>query len=224
MTEASMTEAHMIEDTDAETISRQLEEDIVLGRILPRERLPEDGLMARFGVKRHVVRMALQQLATTGVLDHVPNKGAQVRAFSPDEVRELYALRDLLETAAAALIPLPLPEAEVAALRAAQAPHDAAVAAGDAAAVFRANLAFHRQLFALCPNRFLVEAVEAASARAHGIRFAALCDPAAMEQARGDHHAMIAAAAEGRRDDQVRLCRDHLPASRAAYLAYAVTP
>lgn len=214
----------MTQDTDATTIARQLEEDIVLGRILPRERLPEDALMARFGVKRHVARQALQYLSATGVLDHVPNRGAQVRAFTADQVHDLYALRDLLETAAAALIPLPLPDTAVATLRAAQAPHDLAVAAGDAAAVFRANLAFHRALFALCPNPFLVEAIEAASARAHGIRFAALRDPAAMERARGEHHAMIAAAAEGRRDDLVRLCRDHLPASCKAYLGYAVTP
>ena len=39
----------MTEERDAAAIVRQLEEDIVLGRIHPRERLPEDTLMQRFG-------------------------------------------------------------------------------------------------------------------------------------------------------------------------------
>lgn len=211
----------MTEEPDATAIARQLEEDIVLGRIHPRERLPEDALMQRFGTKRHVIRRALQELAMTGVLEHVPNKGAQVRAFTEAQVRDLYELRELLETSAASLIPLPLTAADLTRLRAAQAAHDAAQ---DPAAIFRANLAFHRTLFALCPNAFLVEALEAASARAHGIRFAALRDPAAVRAAREQHHAMIAAAEHGHRDDLVQLCREHLPASRAAYLAYAVTP
>lgn len=214
----------MTEEPDADAIARQLEEDIVLGRIHPRERLPEDALMRRFGTKRHVIRRALHALSATGVLEHLPNKGAQVRAFTPAQVADLYALRELLETSAAALIPLPLAADDAARLRAAQSVHDAASAAGDPAAIFRANLAFHRTLFALCPNAFLVEALEAASARAHGIRFAALRDPAAVQTARQQHHAMIAAAEHGHRDDLVQLCREHLPASRAAYLAYAVTP
>ncbi|MCX8996986.1 GntR family transcriptional regulator [Rhizobiaceae bacterium BDR2-2] len=202
----------------AEDIAQLLEEDIVLCRILPRERLPEDQLMERFGTKRHVIRKALQLLATTGVLEHIPNKGAQVRAFSPDEVRNLYDLRALLETEAASKIPLPLtPEAEEK-LREAQSVHDAAVEADDPARIFRANIAFHRELFSLCPNPFLVEAVEMASRRAHGIRFAALGDPDAVREAREQHYAMIAAAVEGRRDDLIRLCREHLPASGEAYL------
>lgn len=211
-------------EESAERIAGILEEDVVLGRIHPRERLPEDRLMERFGVKRHVARRALAALAATGVIELVPNKGAQVRAFTPDEVCDLYALRELLETEAARQIPLPLPRVAVAQLREAQAHHDGAVSARDAGAIFRANLAFHRLLFSYCPNAFLREAVEAASRRAHGIRFASLRDPATVEQARAEHHAMIDAAEAGRRDELVRLCRDHLPASRAAYLAYAVTP
>ena len=170
----------MTEERDAAAIVRQLEEDIVLGRIHPRERLPEDTLMQRFGAKRHVIRRALHELAVIGVLEHVPNKGAQVRAFTEAEVRDLYDLRELLETTAASLISLPLAANDLARLYAVQRAHDAASAARDPAAIFRANLAFHRTLFALCPNAFLVEALEAASARAHGIRFASLRDPTAV--------------------------------------------
>ncbi len=57
-----------------------LEEDIVFGRLHPRERLTEDALMARFGLKRHVVRQALAELELMGVVERKRNVGAVVRA------------------------------------------------------------------------------------------------------------------------------------------------
>lgn len=195
-----------------------LEEEIVLGRLHPRERLIEDELLTRFGVTRHVARQALIELDRMGLVERVPNRGAQVRSYTVEEVEQLYVLRALLESEAAHLIPLPLAEADLAEIKALQATHDAAVAAGDFAAIFRANLAFHRKLFSCCGNVFLSEAITAAAQRAHGIRFLVLTGPAEREAARKEHHAMIAAIEACDRDLLVRLCRDHLPASKAAYL------
>lgn len=50
-----------------------LEEDIVLGRLHPRERLVEDDLMRRFSVKRHVIRQALSDLEQMAVVERAPN-------------------------------------------------------------------------------------------------------------------------------------------------------
>ena len=47
----------------AATLASALEFDILFGRLKPRERLVEDALMQRFGVKRHAVRQALVELA-----------------------------------------------------------------------------------------------------------------------------------------------------------------
>lgn len=43
-----------------------LEEDIVFGRLHPRERLTEDELMARFDMKSHAVRQVLVELELLG--------------------------------------------------------------------------------------------------------------------------------------------------------------
>ncbi len=69
-----------------EEIVSRLEEDIVLGELLPRERLVEDALLARFDTKRHVIRQALMELDRMGLIERVPNRGAQVRAYSALEV------------------------------------------------------------------------------------------------------------------------------------------
>jgi DNA-binding GntR family transcriptional regulator len=50
------------------TLVSSLEEDIVLGRLHPRERLIEDELMRRFAAKRHVVRRALADLQQMGIV------------------------------------------------------------------------------------------------------------------------------------------------------------
>ncbi|EFH12708.1 GntR family transcriptional regulator [Teichococcus cervicalis] len=199
-------------------IAAALEEDIVFGRLHPRERLVEEELTARFRATRHAIRQALSELERMGLVERIPNRGALVKAYSLAEVEQLYALRALLEREAARQMPLPPPEAALAALRAVQAAHDRAVAEGDARAAFRANLAFHRAFFGCCGNAFLAETIEHLALRAHAIRFAAVPDPAALARAQEEHHAMLAALAGADRDALLRLCEAHLVPSRQAYL------
>lgn len=196
-----------------------LEEDIVFGLLSPRERLVEDDLMARFGLKRHVVRQLLVTLEGMGVVERKRNIGAVVRAFPAREVMELYALREVLEAHAASLIALPVPPVRLQALVSVQQEHDAAVAAGDARAVFRINQRFHRELFALVDNAVLRQAIEEYARRAHPIRFGSLAAAGYRERARQEHWAMIEALREGRREALIALCRNHLLPSRDAYLA-----
>ena len=132
---------------------------------------------------------------------------------------ELYALRQVLEVHAASQIPLPVPQARLAALVAVQRKHDAAVADGDARRVFRSNQRFHRELFGLLDNAVLGQAIEEYARRTHPIRFGSLASPGYRERARQEHWAMIHALRDGDRDALMALCRDHLLPSRDAYLA-----
>ncbi|WAI82168.1 MULTISPECIES: GntR family transcriptional regulator [Achromobacter] len=196
-----------------------LEEDIVFGRLHPRERLTEDELMARFSMKRHAVRQVLTELELLGVVEKKRNVGAVVRTFSAREVMELYALREVLEVHAASQIPLPVPEARLAALVMVQREHDAAVTDGDARRVFRSNQRFHHEFFGLLDNAVLGQAIEEYARRTHPIRFGTLVAPAYRERARQEHWAMIQALRAGDRDALMAICRDHLLPSRDAYLA-----
>ena len=131
---------------------------------------------------------------------------------------ELYALRQVLEVHAASQIPLPVPQARLAALVAVQREHDAAVADGDARRVFAATSAFIAS-FSACwttrcwarPSRNTRAApIPSASARWHR--------PAiANARARALGHDPRPARWRPRRLDGA--CRDHLLPSRDAYLA-----
>jgi DNA-binding GntR family transcriptional regulator len=194
-----------------------LEEDIVLGRLHPRERLIEDELMQRLAAKRHVVRQALANLEKMGVVERVPNRGAMVRAYALEEIQQLYVLRNLLESHAAHLIPMPLPKSEIAELRRVQLMHDKAVADNDLGRVFHANVNFHELLFSLTGNPYLADAIRQFALRTHGIRFYCLTYPGYLDQARREHWQMIKAIEECDRPALEQLCSGHLRASRQCY-------
>jgi DNA-binding GntR family transcriptional regulator len=200
-------------------VADAIEEEIVLGWLLPRERLIEEELAARFAVKRHVLREALAELERVGLVERVPNRGATVKLLKPEAVRQIYSVREALESLAAAQIPLPAEAGTVDRLRAIQQSHAQAVAAGDARAAFRANMAFHEALFAACGNPHLVELIQMMAQKVHGARSITAASPEHLALACDEHWGMIAALEVGDRERLCALCRGHLAPSRDAYVA-----
>ena len=76
------------EPAAAVVIARRIEEDIVLGRRQPRERLIEQDLCELFQTHRGDVRLALFELEKKGLVERIPNRGALVRGLTPQEVRK----------------------------------------------------------------------------------------------------------------------------------------
>ena len=205
-------------DEAVRRVAGALEESIVLGALHPRERLVEDELCARFAIKRHVARQVLAELERRGLVERRRHVGALVRSFTMREVAELYALRELLETGAAARIAFPVDAAKLDELDAIQREHDDAARAGDLRRVVRINVAFHRAFFALSGNDVLTDAIREYERRTHAIRSLSLVVPQYLEKARAEHHQMIDALRRGERDRLIELCRQHLLPSRDAYL------
>jgi DNA-binding GntR family transcriptional regulator len=200
-------------------IVRALEEQIVLGWLMPRERLLEDRLTAEFSCKKHIAREAIAELERMGLVERIPNKGAAVRLLGADEVRQVYSVREALETLAAEQIPLPAPPEFIDLLTRIQTRHSEAVEANDHRAAFRANMAFHDALFGACGNPYLVEVIRSAAQKVHGARFFTAASKPHLLRARDEHWAMIEALRIGDRQKLVNLCRDHLGPSRETYLS-----
>lgn len=195
-----------------------IEEEIVLGWLQPRERLVEEELAARYGVKRHQVREAIIALEHIGLVERVPNKGAVVRMLRIADVEQIQSVREVLEGLAAQQIPLPAAPALIDRLTRIQEQHSAAVASNDPRAAFRANMAFHDALFASCGNPHLADTIRTFAQKVHGVRSYTAADPVYLARARDEHLAIIAALACGDRTALVALCRDHLAPSKAAYI------
>src|SRR5437870_1235385 len=110
-----------------EVISRILAA-VFQGRVPSGQRLVVQRLAEQYGVSPTPVREALVELAGLGIVDLLPNRGAAVRPFGPQEVREISQVRRVLEVeatrcACGRVDPAELSELEQELLRLAHLPH-----------------------------------------------------------------------------------------------------
>jgi len=206
------------EPAAAALIARRIEEDIVLGRRHPRERLIEQDLSDLFRTHRGDVRLALFELEKKGLVERIPNRGATVRALTPHEVKEIYAVREELEVMAVRIIPFPVAAADIERLEELQHEHAAAIEKGEMLKMFYSNLRFHQALFGLCGNACLIDTIDMLAQKVYGIRSYANAFPQSLDRARRDHLDMIKALRSSRRDELIELNRRHLRPSPEAYI------
>lgn len=84
-----------------EKVYQNLRSDILSGTFRDREELREAALAKTYGVSRTPVREAICQLALEGLVDTIPNRGAYVHSIHGKDVKDVYAIRSLLEGLAA---------------------------------------------------------------------------------------------------------------------------
>lgn len=198
-------------------VANELRFDIVFGRLRPRERLVENDLAERFGVGRYLIRGALDELERQGFVVKRPNKGAMVREYTDEEIRQLYEMRSLLQREAAQRIPLEDTADLVHQLEEIQARYRKALDDHDLVAVSAANDAFHNRLFSACGNSFLAETIEQFWNKTAAIHSYAIADPSLAERSSAEHETMIAAIRAGDRETLVQIVVDHMKPALQAY-------
>jgi GntR family transcriptional regulator, vanillate catabolism transcriptional regulator len=92
-------------DVDSQTARAlfTLRESLIRGEYAPGERMAELPLVARLGVSRTPIRLALERLAHMGLLDVNASGGFTVRGFSQAEALDAIEVRGVLEGTAARL-------------------------------------------------------------------------------------------------------------------------
>lgn len=80
-----------------------LRESLMRGEFAPGERMSELPLVARLGVSRTPIRLALERLAHMGLLDLSASGGFTVRGYTPSEALDAIEIRGVLEGTAARL-------------------------------------------------------------------------------------------------------------------------
>ncbi len=78
-------------------VEQSLRKAIAFGHFKPGQRLVERELCELTGVGRTSVREALRQLEAEGLVTSLPHRGPVVSKISLEEVRQLYAIRAMLE-------------------------------------------------------------------------------------------------------------------------------
>ncbi len=83
-----------------ELVAAVLRQAITTGVLRANQPLPQDEIAAQLKVSHIPVREALRQLQSEGLVSYQANRGATVTALTPEEIREIYDIRAILETAA----------------------------------------------------------------------------------------------------------------------------
>jgi DNA-binding GntR family transcriptional regulator len=199
--------------------AERLRELIRAGELEPRARVNEFELAERFGISRTPLREAIKILATEGLLELLPNRGARVASVSPEEVDEIMEVVAGLEATAADLACRAITDEEIASI---EVKHLAMVEAwkrGDDPAYFTLNREIHEAIMQASRNATLQGIYANLSGRIQRARYSAHKTPAQWKKAVGEHEQMIRLL---KRRDGERLAlvlRDHIRGKKPVILA-----
>lgn len=142
-----------------EVVLAELRTAIITGRFQPGERLVEDRLATDLGVSRNPVREALRTLESEGLVTMTRRRGATIAVVSDEEARQLFEVREPLETFATRLAARRRTEEQLEELRAILQAGDQYMADGRYGELPVLNSRFHRVIAEASGNEVLMKQI-----------------------------------------------------------------
>ncbi len=176
-----------------DTLVNRLRDMIIEGDLEPGTRLHEGQLGEQLGVSRTPLREAIKYLASEGLVELVPSRGAVVKRFSGRDVQDMLTVLRTLEELAGRLACELASDAEI---RAVREMHDEMVAryrSGDRLNYYKLNQAIHIAIVRLAKNATLSEVQLMLQTRLKRIRFIGHEGQEKWAAAVAEHEEMIAA-------------------------------
>lgn len=199
--------------TRSDLVAASIKSAILSGRLRPDELLVERRIADQLGVSKTPVREALIALTSTGLLTPTRNRGVAVRRLGPEDVRQVYEMRLLVEPWAAGRV------AETGTLDAAEANRaldDAArfVELDDHPGLSLANRRFHRSIYSTCANELVIRTLDDLQDLTALGTVSLLWEQWPTWRAElEEHREILAAVREGRAADAEELVRGHIQRS-----------
>jgi len=138
-----------------ETAYESVREAILANVLKPGDRVSEYKVAEWLGISRTPAREGLRRLENEGLLEQHPRRGLVVASIDDTAVQELFAVRKLLESEAAAQAALHATDAEIATLRLLV---EAEANLSDSPdQMHEHNRTFHEQIYRAAHNRFLLK-------------------------------------------------------------------
>jgi DNA-binding GntR family transcriptional regulator len=183
---------------------------IVDGRLAAGTRIHEGRLCEQLGVSRTPLREALKVLATEGLVDLLPNRGAVVRALTPQDMRDMLRVIGRLEQLAGELACVEASDVEIAQVHELHQRMMQRFAERDMLEYFKINQAIHAAIVRMAHNEMLQQTHDSLQPRVRRIRFLPHDLGHESEQPVAEHERMMEAllARDGTRLGQ--LLKEHL--------------
>ncbi|HEX2908932.1 MAG TPA: GntR family transcriptional regulator [Phototrophicaceae bacterium] len=139
-----------------EQVVEQIRAAIIEGRLKPNDHITEVTLTAQLGVSRTPVREALILLEREGLVVATPNRGCFVRAFTEQDVDEIFSIRTALENFAGELIIRRLDTLDFGHLNSLIETQRYQIEQGDLKQVRRVDMSFHQYLIEKSEHSMLI--------------------------------------------------------------------
>jgi DNA-binding GntR family transcriptional regulator len=193
----------------------------ILGfELQPGQRLVERELIEQIGVSRATIREALRELTAEGLVVTVPQKGAVVYAPSPDEARDLYAVRAALEALTVRRFIERASPAQHEKLRAAVAQLVAEASSGaEMRQLLRTKDLFYQELVSGAASPTVEQILGGVQARVRLLRATSLSQPGRAPKMAEEMRALVDAITACDVEQATRLCIVHLEHAAATGLA-----
>jgi DNA-binding GntR family transcriptional regulator len=184
---------------------------IVAQEFAPGERLVETVMCEKYSVSRTVVREALRQLESEGLVTMVPNRGPEVATLSIHDAESLYEVRRALESLAGSLFAERATDAQCTALVARLGEIKAAVVSADAEKRLAAKDGYYDVLFAGTGNSEIARMLRSVHARTQMLRNLSLAAPGREAMTIAELTRITAAAAVTRDPQEASAaCEEHV--------------
>jgi len=180
----------------------EIKQRIFMGEFTPGMRLREIEVAALLDMGRTPVREALKRIQDEGLLRHEPGRGMVVATMDQQEVGELYAMREVLESAAAAMAAQHATDAEVANMQ-------AILDEGDADPV-ALNLRFHDAIYSAAHNRHLIRSLRSLTDTTYLLGRSTLSSKARAKVAMKEHSDIVDAIRSRDPDRAAAAARHHI--------------
>ena len=157
----SLTFEPMMESRPIREIAYEvLKKAIITGEIPAGERIVETDYADRLHISRTPLREALRKLERDGLVEYVMRRGVVVRAFTIEDVRQIYTIRNALEMLTLpSIIDNATPE-DIASLREKLAEMDRLQEKDDVEALSPLARAFHWQLTSISQQKRILRVIE----------------------------------------------------------------
>ncbi len=209
---------------ETRNIFEELKFAIMRGVFKPRERLVERELAEKFAISRTPIREAIRKLESIGMVRIIPNQGAKVADFSPQDIDALFQVRIYLETLAIKLACSDNShgdiKAEIKALRDLNADLIRAVASDDFAKIVEFDQKFHLAILRLSKNPYLMHAIEELRLKSYPISYYLWKSRTNLRTSLSEHKRMVKALQRKDVAELIAIVEKQLNNAKNSYLDY----
>ncbi|MBX3196096.1 MAG: GntR family transcriptional regulator [Schumannella sp.] len=196
--------------SDLDDIRDRLRAAILRGTYAPRQRLIETELAEEYRASRFLVRNALIQLASDGLVELQPNRGARVREISVPEAVEITEIRQAVEGLVARRAAELITDEEIAELQAIGEGLAEAVSQGELLRYSDLNATLHSRIRDIAQHATATRIIEQLNAQLVRHQFQLSLLPGRPAVSLPEHLAIIDAVCSHDADGAERAMRTHV--------------